>query len=52
MADPGSIVCVIDDDPSIRRAIKRLVGSVGLEVELSGQQRNFCRVLIPMFPVA
>jgi FixJ family two-component response regulator len=41
MADPDSIVCVIDDDPSIRRAIKRLVGSVGLEVELFGSAKEF-----------
>jgi len=40
MSKPSSIVFVIDDDPSVRRAIKRLVESVGLQVELfeSGQE--------------
>jgi len=40
MSKPSSIVFVIDDEPSVRRAIKRLVESVGLQVELfeSGQE--------------
>jgi len=40
MSEPSSIVFVVDDDPSVRRAIKRLVESVGLPVELfeSGQE--------------
>jgi len=40
MSEPSSIVFVVDDDPSVRRAIKRLVESVGLQVELfeSGQE--------------
>ena len=40
MSKPSSIDFVIDDDPSVRRAIKRLVESVGLQVELfeSGQE--------------
>jgi|SRR5580704_11648346 RNA polymerase sigma factor (sigma-70 family) len=41
MNEPVSIVFVVDDDPSIRRAIKRLVESVGLRVELFGSAAEF-----------
>ena len=41
MNEPDSIVFVVDDDPSIRRAIKRLVESVGLHVELFGSAAEF-----------
>jgi RNA polymerase sigma factor (sigma-70 family) len=34
MTEAAPIVFVVDDDPSVRRAIKRLIGSVGLQVEL------------------
>jgi FixJ family two-component response regulator len=41
MTEPTSIVFVVDDDPSVRRAIKRLVESVGLRVELFGSATEF-----------
>ena len=41
MNEPASIVYVVDDDPSIRRAIKRLIESVGLYVELFGSAAEF-----------
>jgi len=41
MTEPAAIVFVVDDDPSIRRAIKRLVESVGLHVELFGSASEF-----------
>jgi RNA polymerase sigma factor (sigma-70 family) len=41
MSEPASIVFVVDDDPSVRRAIKRLVESVGLRVELFGSAPEF-----------
>jgi len=41
MNEPAPIVFVVDDDPSIRRAIKRLIGSVGLQVELFGSAQEF-----------
>jgi len=41
MTEPAPIVYVIDDDPSVRRAIKRLVESVGLHVELFGSATEF-----------
>jgi RNA polymerase sigma factor (sigma-70 family) len=41
MSEPSPIVFVVDDDPSVRRAIKRLVESVGLKVELFGSVLEF-----------
>jgi RNA polymerase sigma factor (sigma-70 family) len=41
MNEPASIVFVVDDDPSIRRAIKRLIESVGLQVEGFGSAAEF-----------
>jgi FixJ family two-component response regulator len=41
MTDQASMVFVVDDDPSVRRAIKRLVESVGLQVELFGSAAEF-----------
>ncbi len=50
MTEPTPIVFVVDDDPSVRRAIKRLVGSVGLEVELSESAQEFLRSKRPDAP--
>jgi FixJ family two-component response regulator len=50
MTELASIVFVIDDDPSIRRAIKRLVGSVGLETELFGSAKEFLATCRPNVP--
>ena len=41
MTQPASIVFVVDDDPSVRRAIKVLLQSVGLAVELFGSTKEF-----------
>jgi FixJ family two-component response regulator len=41
--DSSSVVFVIDDDASVGRAIKRLVGSVGLEAELFASAQEFMR---------
>jgi RNA polymerase sigma factor (sigma-70 family) len=41
MTEAAPIVFVVDDDPSVRRAIKRLIGSVGLQVELFGSAQEF-----------
>ena len=35
------MVYVVDDDPSVRSAIKRLLESVGLQVELFGSAQEF-----------
>jgi RNA polymerase sigma factor (sigma-70 family) len=41
MTEPTLAVFVVDDDPSVRRAIKRLVESVGLQVDLFGSPQEF-----------
>lgn len=41
MTEALPVVFVVDDDPSIRRAIKILLESVGLEVELFGSAQEF-----------
>ena len=41
MSDPAPTVFVVDDDASLRRAIKRLVESVGLHVELFASAQEF-----------
>jgi FixJ family two-component response regulator len=44
------MVFVVDDDPSIRRAIKRLVESVGMRVELFGSAQQFLQAERPDVP--
>jgi FixJ family two-component response regulator len=41
MTDPDPIVFVVDDDASVRDAVKRLIASVGLRVETFGSAREF-----------
>jgi RNA polymerase sigma factor (sigma-70 family) len=41
MSEPESIVFVVDDDPSVRRAMKRLIECVGLHVELFESAQEF-----------
>jgi FixJ family two-component response regulator len=43
MSEAAPVVFVVDDDPSVRRAIQRLVTSVGLQVELFGSAQEFLR---------
>ena len=50
MTEGASVVFVVDDDPSIRRAIKRLVESVGLRVEGLGSAQEFLRSQRPDAP--
>ena len=50
MSEPESIVFVVDDDPSVRRSIKRLIESVGLQVELFGSPREFLAGKLPNLP--
>jgi FixJ family two-component response regulator len=45
-----SIVFVVDDDPSVRSAIKRLIGSMGQQVELFGSAQEFLASKIPNVP--
>ena len=50
MSEPESIVFVVDDDPSVRRAIQRLIGCVGLQVELFGSAQEFLARDLPNVP--
>lgn len=50
MSEPESIVFVVDDDPSVRRAIQRLIGSAGLQVELFGSAQEFLASKLPNVP--
>jgi FixJ family two-component response regulator len=47
MMKQAPTVFVLDDDPSLRRAIKRLVESVGLQVELFGSAKEFLQAKRP-----
>lgn len=50
MSEPESMVFVIDDDPSVRRAIDRLIRSVGLHVELFASPQEFLARELPNVP--
>jgi RNA polymerase sigma factor (sigma-70 family) len=50
MTESASMVFVVDDDPSVRRAIKRLVESMGLRVEMFGSGQEFLQVKRPDAP--
>ncbi len=50
MSEPEPIVFVVDDDPSVRRAMKRLIGCVGLQVELYGSAQEFLASKLPNVP--
>lgn len=50
MNEPESLVFVVDDDPSVRSAIERLIGCVGLQVELFGSAQEFLASKLPNVP--
>jgi FixJ family two-component response regulator len=52
MTGAKPIVFVVDDDPSVRRAIRRLIGSVGLQVELFGSAKEAKEFLLSRRPDA
>ncbi len=41
MKEPAAMVFVVDDDESVRKALKRLIKSVGLNVEIFATAREF-----------
>jgi FixJ family two-component response regulator len=41
MIEPEPIVFVVDDDPSVRRSIERLTGSLGFKVQTFGSAAEF-----------
>ena len=50
MSEPESIVFVVDDDPSVRCAIERLIGTVGLQVQVFGSAQEFLASKLPNVP--
>src|ERR1700691_2772175 len=50
MKDSDPIVFVVDDDESVRDAVKRLITSVGLRVETFGSTREFLDAKRPETP--
>jgi FixJ family two-component response regulator len=48
--DADAIVFVVDDDPSIREAIKSLISLVGIRVETFGTAQEFLRTERPDLP--
>jgi FixJ family two-component response regulator len=50
MTESAAVVFVVDDDPSVGRAIKRLLGSVGLQVELFASAQEFLQAKRPDAP--
>jgi RNA polymerase sigma factor (sigma-70 family) len=50
MTEPHSIVFIVDDDASVRDALKRLIRSVGLHGELFGSAQEFMRWRRPNVP--
>ncbi len=50
MSEPESIVFVVDDDPSVRSAIERLIGTVGLQVQMFGSANEFLASKLPNVP--
>jgi RNA polymerase sigma factor (sigma-70 family) len=43
MSETVPVVFVVDDDPSVRRAIKRLISSVGLQVQVFGSGQELLK---------
>ncbi|MDB5448155.1 MAG: two component transcriptional regulator, LuxR family [Phenylobacterium sp.] len=50
MTEDAAKVVVIDDDPSVREAIRRLLQSVGLQVEVFGSVKAFLDAGLPAGP--
>src|ERR1700722_17111206 len=50
MSDPEPIVFVVDDDASIRDAVRRLIASIGLRAETFGSTREFLEGKRPEAP--
>jgi len=50
MSSAAPVVFVVDDDPSVRRAIKRLLESVGLQAELFGSTQELLQAKRPDVP--
>src|SRR5438552_18512095 len=49
-ASPASVVFIVDDDPSIRDSLRRLITSVGFKVEVFATARAFRDARRPDLP--
>jgi FixJ family two-component response regulator len=50
MTEISPIVFVIDDEPSVRASLKRLIGSVGLQVQTFSSAKEFLKITRPDGP--
>ncbi len=50
MTEPAPTVFVVDDDPSVRRALGRLLKSAGLQVQLFASAEDFLHHSVPAGP--
>ncbi len=50
MSESAGVVFVIDDDVSMREALRRLIRSVGLQVEVFGSGKEFLARKLPEMP--
>jgi len=50
MTEPSSVVFVVDDDASVRDAIRSLLTSVGLHTEVFGSTEEFLKAARPEIP--
>jgi FixJ family two-component response regulator len=49
-SEPEAVIFVVDDDPSVREAMRRLFKSVGLRAELFGSAAEFLQSKLPDAP--
>src|ERR1700728_1515896 len=50
MPSPSPVVFVVDDEPSVRASLKRLIGSVGLQVQAFASAEEFLNYKRPDGP--
>jgi FixJ family two-component response regulator len=50
MYEANPVVFVVDDDPVVSVSMKRLIGSVGLQVQTFGSAQDFLRAKLPDAP--
>jgi FixJ family two-component response regulator len=50
MSENRQIICIIDDDESVRRALRRLIRSAGWDAETFGSAEDFLQSAGPLKP--
>jgi len=51
MPETLQVICIIEDDESVRRALRRLIRSVGLEVEAFATAEEFLESIEQTIPI-